>query len=255
MLVVASSRAQKLAALQMDFVTTVSHELRTPLTVISSAADNITQGVVEGTEQVTRYGAVIATQARQLSGLVEQILLFAAHGRRAHQYDLRPISVEQVVDTALTNTSHLIETAQVTVERHVPEGLPHVMGDLAAVAQCLQNLIANALKYGGDRRWFRLSAARVQGPSGEEIQIAVTDRGLGIASDELSRIFDPFYRSPRTARAQIHGTGLGLAVARELAHGMGGRITVRSEIARGSTFVLHLPEASTSGTDPNDEPT
>jgi two-component system, OmpR family, sensor histidine kinase SenX3 len=71
MLIVSSNRAQRLAKLQMDFVTAVSHELRTPLTVISSAADNITHGVVEGKEQLRQYGSVIGNQARQLSGLVE----------------------------------------------------------------------------------------------------------------------------------------------------------------------------------------
>ena len=83
MLVVASSRAQRLARLQLDFVTAVSHELRTPLTVISSAADNIAQGVVHGQEQLMQYGSVIGNHVRQLSALVEQMLLFAAtnHGQ------------------------------------------------------------------------------------------------------------------------------------------------------------------------------
>jgi signal transduction histidine kinase len=243
-LVVASSRAQKLAALQMDFVTTVSHELRTPLTVISSAADNITHGVVQGSEQVKRYGGVIGNQARQLSALVEQILLFATHGRNPQQFDLRPLSVPEILDTTLASMAHLIEAARFKVERSVPDGLPNVQGDLVAVSQCLQNFIANALKYGGDQRWFELSARAATGTSGPEVQIAVSDGGIGIAPGEVTRIFEPFYRSLRATRAQIHGTGLGLSVAKELAAAMGGRISVQSDIGRGSTFVLHLREAA-----------
>jgi len=79
--VVASHRAQKLAQLQMDFVASVSHELRTPLTVICSAAENIVDGVVGGKQQLTQYGSVIRHQGRQLTALVDQVLLFASTGR------------------------------------------------------------------------------------------------------------------------------------------------------------------------------
>ena len=91
MLIVTSYRAQRLAKLQMNFVTTISHELRTPLTVISSAADNIAHGVVDGKQQLAQYGSVIGSHARQLSGLVEQILSFAAARDGQQRYDLRPL--------------------------------------------------------------------------------------------------------------------------------------------------------------------
>ena len=90
MLIVTSHRAQRLAQLQMDFVTAVSHELRTPLTVIISGADNICNGVVETGQQMVQYGSVIGNQARQLFGLVERILLFAATRQGGLRYNLRP---------------------------------------------------------------------------------------------------------------------------------------------------------------------
>ncbi len=148
MLIVTSHRAQRLAQLQMDFVTAVSHELRTPLTVIISGADNICNGVVETGQQMAQYGSVIGNQARQLFGLVERILLFAATRQGGLRYNLRPLEVHEVIDAALASTAGLIEAGHFTVECEIEEELPQVVGDASALSQCLQNLITNALKYG-----------------------------------------------------------------------------------------------------------
>src|SRR5262249_26947311 len=188
-----SVRAQRLAALQMDFVTTVSHELRTPLTIISSAADNIAQGVVQDRAQVTQYGSVIRNQIRQLSALVEQILLFARNNPSPHHFTVQPLTAGDIIDATLASTEGLIHAAHFTVERNVEPGLPPVMGDKVALTQCLQNLVTNALKYGRDRQWLGIRASLVEHAPGErEIQIAVSDRGIGIATADLRHIFEPF---------------------------------------------------------------
>jgi signal transduction histidine kinase len=247
MLIITSYRAQRLAKLQMNFVTTISHELRTPLTVISSAADNIAHGVVEGKQQLTQYGSVIGNQARQLSGLVEQILLFAATREGRQRYNSRLLNVSEIIGAALANTAGLIRTAQFTVEQNIEPDLPPVMGDLSALSQCLQNLITNALKYGGNKHWIGVRASlKETGAMGREIQIDVSDRGMGIASSDLPHIFEPFYRTSSVAAAQIHGTGLGLPLAKSIAEAMRGGLTVRSVPGQGSTFTLHLPCAEAS---------
>jgi signal transduction histidine kinase len=242
MLIITSIRAQRLATLQMDFVTAVSHDLRTPLSVISSAADNIVQGVVTGEDQLKQYGSVISSQVGQLSARVEQILLFAATNNAAQRYCVQPLDVSEIVDVTLASTEGLIRAAQFTVDRQVEQGLPKVSGDLLALSQCLQNLIANALKYGREGAWIGIRARLVEsGPGSREVQISVSDRGVGIDSGELPHIFEPFYRSRAVADAQIRGTGLGLTLAGRIAEAMRGRLTVTSELGRGSTFTLHLP--------------
>jgi signal transduction histidine kinase len=247
-LMIASYREQRLAKLQFNFVTNISHELRTPLTVISSAADNISHGMVEGKQQLAQYGAVIGNHARQLSGLVEQVLLFAAARDGRHRYDVRVLNVSQIIEAALAHTAGLIRSAQFTVEQTIEPGLPAVLGDLSALSQCLQNLITNALKYGGDRRWMGLRASLEEnGPLGKAVQISVSDRGMGIAPADLPHIFEPFYRSSAAAAAQIRGTGLGLPLAKSIAEAIHGDLTVRSVPAKGSTFTLHLPVAEPSG--------
>ena len=97
---------------------------------------------------MAQYGSVIGNQARQLFGLVERILLFAATRQGGLRYNLRPLQVQEVVDAALASTAGLIEAGRFTVECDIEEDLPQVIGDAAALSQCLQNLITNALKYG-----------------------------------------------------------------------------------------------------------
>lgn len=233
--------AMQLARLQMDFVASISHELRTPLSVIRSAAENITDGVIEAPEQCKKYGAMIRSQTRQITELVTQILLFASTREGKNHYVLRPIEIGQVMKSVLENTSELIQEEGIVLECHVDGELPNVIADASALSQCLQNLVINAIKYSGDNKWIAIYASMPRGD--EEIRISVKDRGIGIASSELKRIFEPFYRSPSVCAAQIHGTGLGLPLAKRIAEAMGGSVSVSSELGRGSIFTIHLPVA------------
>ena len=241
MLVITSIRAQRFARLQMDFVTAVSHELRTPLTVIGSAADNIANGVVEGTAQLQEYGAVIGEQTSRLSGLVERVLLFAATRDGQQRHIMQSLLPSEIIDAALASTEGLVRAGQFTIERDAASDLPPIIGERMAVSQCIENLITNALKYSREGRWIGIRARVVEDGKGEkQVQISVSDRGIGIAPEDLPHIFEPFFRSPSARRSQVHGTGLGLALAKQVAESMGGTLAVTSEPGRGSTFTLSL---------------
>jgi two-component system, OmpR family, sensor histidine kinase SenX3 len=240
LIIATSRRARRLAQAQVDFVAGVSHELRTPLTGIVSAAQNMADGLVDR-ERTARYGAAILGQAQQLKDLVEQILLFSATQRRAHRYHLQPADVADVVDASLKTTSSLIRSSGFTVQRKIQPRLPQVVVDVPALSQCLQNLIANAIKYSGSSRWIGIEAAVIDANGGQEITLTVEDHGLGISSDELPHIFEPFYRSPQVTSAQIHGSGLGLPLTKSMVEAMGGRLTVQSAPQKGSSFTIHLP--------------
>ncbi len=235
------SRMQ-LAELQMEFVASVSHELRTPLAVIRSAADNLADGVIRDPEAMRKYGAILQHQSRSMGDLVDQILLFASTEDRSNRYVLKPVAVAKILDAVVADTEGLVQGAGMTLDLEVDSGLPHVLGDLGGISQCMQNLIGNAVKYGGDDRRITVRARRFNQNRGEpeELRISVGDRGIGIDSSEISHIFEPFYRSPRVQAAQIHGTGLGLSLAKRIAESMGGRLTVASQLSVGSTFTLHL---------------
>ncbi|MGC2696831.1 MAG: histidine kinase dimerization/phospho-acceptor domain-containing protein, partial [Candidatus Angelobacter sp.] len=162
LILMASQRARRLARLQMDFVAGVSHELRTPLAVISSAAENIADGVVEDKEQLMRYGNSLVKQSRQLTHLVEQVLLFASTQQAKQRYETGAVNLTDVIDAALEGTAATITAAGATVERVVEPGLSAVSADAGRLVQCLQNLITNAVKYGGENRWLRVHAAAVK---------------------------------------------------------------------------------------------
>ena len=234
--------AIQLSKLQMEFVASVSHELRTPLAVLNSAADNIADGLVEGKAALRKYGEILQHQSRSMGRLVDEILLFASTEDGTSNYVLEPLLVPRIVASVVSETEGLVKGAGFVLEQNVEPDLPLVMGDASGISKCLQNLISNAVKYGGDHRRIALRAYATpkEHRSGHEVRIAIVDWGIGIDSSELALIFDPFYRSPRVNDAQIHGTGLGLSLAKRIAEAMGGRLSVLSELSAGSTFTLHL---------------
>ena len=244
LILLTSRRAQKLAKLQLDFVASVSHELLTPLAAIYCTGQNVTDGLAQTKADLITHGSIITSQARQLTDLVKQILLFASTQNGTNRYTLRPLQVSGILQSVRDNVEVLVEGNGFNVEQQVQADLPYVMGDLSALSQCLQNLISNALKYSGGNRWIGISASVHEAKNHhKEIRISVQDHGSGIGSSELPHIFEPFYRSPNVVDAQIHGTGLGLAVAKRIAEAMGGRLSVTSKVGAGSTFTLHLPAA------------
>jgi len=243
LIVIASRRAHILAKLQLNFVASVSHELLTPLAAIYCTGQNALDGLILAKQDLIEHGSIITGQARQLIDLVRQILMFAStdSGTNTNPYSVRPLSVTEILQSVRKDVAVLVESSGFDVEEHVEAGLPFVMGDKRALSHCLQNLIANAVKYCGRIRWIGISAsAHYIGSNSEEIRICVQDRGVGISESDLAHIFEPFYRSAKSVDAQIHGTGLGLAVAKRIAEAMGGRLSVTSEVDVGSVFTLHL---------------
>jgi signal transduction histidine kinase len=248
LIVVATRRAQKLAQLRLDFVANISHELLTPIAAIHSVAQNQMDGLCDTKADSILNGSNITGQTRRLADMVKQILLFASTQNGSIRYTLHPLDITDIIGNVLKNVAALVESNGFQVYRQVPEGLPKVMGDLPALSQCIQNLIVNAIKYSGKNRWIRISASVHHTESNQkEARISVQDYGRGIDSSDLGHIFEPFYRSPKVVNAQIHGTGLGLAVAKRIAQAMGGQLSVVSELDTGSTFTLHLP--AVPGTD------
>jgi signal transduction histidine kinase len=242
MIIATSQRARRLGELQMNFVANVSHELRTPLTGIVSAAQNIADGLIDDKEKLTRYGKAIIGEAQQLGDLIEQILLFSATQKDRYRYHFQPVDIAELVDSTLQANAALIQSARITVEREVQPDLPTVSADPKALSQCLQNLIGNAIKYGGDNHWLGIRAFSVNDSNGKmEIRVSISDRGIGISKADQVHIFEPFYRSSEVTAAQIHGNGLGLPLAKTITEDMGGRLTVQSNPGKGSTFTLHLP--------------
>jgi signal transduction histidine kinase len=237
----------------MEFVAAVSHELRTPVSVIGAAAGNLADGVVGDPARVRKYGETIQGEARRLAETVERVLQLAgiAAGRAAAtQVAVAPADlVHDSVGACRTE----IERAGVHVEIDVAPDLPMVLGDVTALRSALQNLISNAVKYGGDARWVRVSAGAgnpstfakatvdMKARPPRQVVFTVEDHGLGIDADDRKHIFEPFYRGREAVSKQIQGSGLGLNLVARIAEAHGGKVTVTSDPGKGSVFSIALP--------------
>jgi signal transduction histidine kinase len=241
LIIVSARRAQRLARLQIDFVAGISHELRTPLAVICSAGDNLAEGVTEDSSDSTRkYGTLIRDEGRKLSNMIEQTLQFAGIQRGSRRYHLRPESINRIVAIALKHTKPMIEESGFSVEKSLAPNLPFVQVDAAALSRVIQNLIQNAVKYSEENRRLLIRTFKAYAKHGAEVLLAVEDQGMGIGSEDLPHIFEPFYRGSPNGSRLIHGTGLGLFIVRETLASMGGSIDVTSTPGKGSTFTIHL---------------
>ncbi len=237
-------RAQRLAELQMNFVAGVSHELRTPLTVIHTAAYNLRGKVASNPAQVERYGALIQQESGRLKELVEQVLRFA--GAEAGYVIGKPerLSLENVIEETLDSAKPLIDSTRCTVEKNIEPGLPSVLGDRVALKHALGNLLSNAAKYGTKGgNWIGVFASGTDGRERPAVEVRIADRGPGIPAEERDQIFEPFFRGQRAIQDQVHGTGLGLNLARKIVEAHGGTIRVTSEPAKGTEFTVRLPAA------------
>ena len=241
LVVVSARRASRLAAMQMEFIAGVSHELRTPLSVICSVGENLADGIVSSAEGAKRYGQLIFTQGRRLGEMVEQTLQFASLESGKRQFKLARVDPEMAVQRAVDQARPMIEQAGFALERGSALGLPQVRADENALQQILANLISNAVKYGDPGRWIRVEADASESDGDPEVRIRICDRGRGIPKEEEGRVFDAFYRGVAAGEGNIQGSGLGLKLARDLAQGMGGKLSMQSEPGRGSVFTLHLP--------------
>jgi signal transduction histidine kinase len=237
LIIISSRRAERLARQQMEFVAGVSHELRTPLAVIRAAGENLSDGVIAEGEQVRRYGALIASEGRRLTEMVEQALEFSGIQSGRKTYQMSPARIDEIIAEAMAASQAMIKEGGFEIEKDIQSGLPMIAADRAALSRAIQNLLSNAVKYSGENRWIRIRASSDE----RQVSIAIEDRGMGIEAADLPHIFEPFHRGRAPLAAQIHGNGLGLSLVRHIITAHGGEVGVESKAGSGSSFTLRLP--------------
>lgn len=229
------------------FVAQATHELRTPLTNIRLYVE---QAIDEGDDPAVRAEAinVIGSESRRLERIISDML--SVSEIEAGSLTIRPSSVRTDALFDELKKDYAAQASEKSIELvfDLPPKFPVITADRDRLGQALHNLIGNAIKYtppGGK------VTVQVETPQGGGMDIAVIDTGIGIDPDECERIFERFYRADDRRIAHVTGSGLGLALAREIARLHGGEISVSSQINEGSTFTLHLPGvASTDSTGP-----
>ena len=228
------TRADKL---KDEFLANTSHELRTPLNGIIGLAESLIDGVAgQLPENANKNLAMVVASGKRLSHLVNDILDFSKMKNQNLKLHTSGLELHSLTDVVLTVSTPLIGDKPIVLKNNVVNTLPLVNADENRVEQILYNLIGNAIKF---TEQGEVSVDAVQ--SGNAIEISVTDTGIGIASNKLSIIFNSFEQLQGSSSRQQSGTGLGLAVTKQLVELHGGTITVTSTENEGSCFTFTLP--------------
>src|SRR3954447_24302580 len=231
---------QKLVEEMRDqFVDTATHELRTPLANIKAYAETLALADVIDIEQQKQFLNTINSEASRLARFVDDLLSVSSMELGSLSLNKQVTDLRRMLNEVLSKVRPQVEEKRLALEVTLPEKMPEPDLDKDKIATVLVNLLGNAVKYTppNGRVTFRVNV------TDQHIEISVEDTGVGIATDELDKVFDKFFRSDDPRVQEQTGTGLGLALAQEVVRLHGGRITVESEINKGSTFTVLLPRS------------
>lgn len=252
------SHLKALDRIKSRFITNVSHELRTPITTIKL----YTALMWRQPEKWQEYLEVLEQEANHQVQLIEGILQVSRIDTGRLELKPQPTSLNELVKVAVANHQSLAQERGLTLEHRLIEplsstdtlannistGPPMALVDPQQIAQVLNNLIANAIRYTPEGGKVMVSVVREEVDGRPWATVAVADTGIGIPEEELSRIFERFFRGERPRKMQVSGTGLGLTIVKEIVELHGGWVTVESRADEGSTFTVWLPLALNSDT-------
>jgi signal transduction histidine kinase len=240
------SRELKVSQMKTDFVSNVSHELRTPLSSVRVFGEFLRLGRVKEEEKIREYGEYIETESRRLTQLINNILDFSKieSGRKTYNFERADVG-EVICETLKTLEVQLKQNGFTIIFEAPRTPLAPAVIDADSIAQAFMNLLDNAVKYSGSAREIVVRLEQEE----SSIRLTVTDHGIGIPREEQAKIFDKFYRVSTGLVHDVKGSGLGLALVKHIVEAHRGRVTVKSEPGRGSSFTIHLPAVKTTGTD------
>jgi len=229
------SEQARMEASRRDFVANVSHELKTPVAAMGVLAEALLE-TGDDPETVHRFGEKILTESQRLASMVGELIELSRLQGAEPLPELESVDVDTVVSEAISRHKVAADNAEITVTTDAPSGF-RVLGDQPLLVMALANLISNAIAYSPDGSKVSISRRR----RGDNIEIAVTDRGIGIARADQERVFERFFRVDKARSRATGGTGLGLAIVKHVAANHNGSIRLWSQPGTGSTFTLSIP--------------
>ncbi|MCT9821063.1 ATP-binding protein [Microbacterium sp. W1N] len=229
------TEAERVEEMRRDFVANTSHELKTPVGAVSLLAEAVASAA-DDPDQVRHFATRLGAEATRLGQLTSRIMHLSRLQAADDLTDLRDVSIDEVVASAIESQALTAESAGIQIVRGGVRGA-YVRGDVQVLTEALSNLVANAVAY---------SPAGAQVGVGvkvadDVVDIAVTDRGIGIPESEQNRVFERFYRADQARSRRTGGTGLGLSIVKYAVQRHGGEVVLWSRPGRGSTFTVRLP--------------
>jgi two-component system phosphate regulon sensor histidine kinase PhoR len=229
---------EKVERIRKDFVINVSHELRTPLASIQGYTETLLDGAVEQPALAQKFLNIIRQNTERLTRLTADLLVLSRVELGQQTFKFASYSAARLLQDNADSMLPLARSKNITLAIDVPDKGAEVVCDTEAVHQILTNLTENALKYTPEGGSVTLGARPIPG---EKVEFFVKDTGTGIPADDLSRLFERFYRVDKARSKALGGTGLGLAIVKHLTMAQGGDVRVESQVNKGSTFYFSLP--------------
>jgi two-component system phosphate regulon sensor histidine kinase PhoR len=225
--------------MRVDFVANASHELRTPLSTVLGYAETLAEEDDLPPDTRTNFGRTIRDEARRMLRIIEDLMSLSRIEADRFVAPSETVDVSEVVQTAIANSGHVRGVGQCEFDVKLPGDLPRVRGDRAQLVQVFDNLISNAVRYGGDRPNSRIDIAGAR--NGRWVTVSVTDHGPGIARAHLPRVTERFYRVDEARSRESGGTGLGLAIVKHIVERHKGTLEVKSTVGVGTSVTIRLP--------------
>lgn len=233
------SRQKELEQSRRDLVAAVSHDLRTPLTSIRAMIEALADGVVTDSATVQRYYVTIRSQIENLSALINDLFELSQLETEQLQLRLEPVSVNDLISDVIESMQAEARIKEINLQGSFCEELPMIEAELTKVQRVLYNLVQNAIQHTPANGSISLDTQVVSAG----VQVNVTDTGEGIPPEDLSHIFDQFFRGEKSRSRETGGSGLGLAIAKRIVEAHHGRIWVESQVGQGTRFSFVLPAA------------
>ena len=229
------SEQARMEASRRDFVANVSHELKTPVAAMGVLAEAMLESA-DDPDTSQRFGRKLLTESQRLAGMIGELIELSRLQGAERLPDLVRVDVDTVVQEAISRYKVAADTADITVNTDDPTDFA-VLGDQPLLVTAVANLISNAIAYSPDGSSVSISRRRYR----DSVEIAVTDRGIGISKADQERVFERFFRVDKARSRTTGGTGLGLAIVKHVAANHNGTIRLWSRPGTGSTFTLSIP--------------
>lgn len=225
---------ERVEQMRRDFVSNTSHELKTPVGAITLLAEAI-DSAADDPDQVRRFAARLSAEASRLGQLTSRIMNLSRLQSADDLTELRDVSVDEVVAAAIESQSIAADAAGIAIVRGGARGA-YVRGDVQVLTEAIGNLVANAVAYSPPGAQVGVGVKA----DDRVVEIAVTDRGIGIPEGDQERVFERFYRADQARSRRTGGTGLGLSIVKHAVQRHGGEVELWSRPGRGSTFTVRL---------------
>ena len=239
-------RQKQVSEMKTDFINNMTHEFKTPIATISLAADSIMSPVIAGNpDKVKRFADIIRQENKRMNNQVEKVLQMAVIDKREFKLKMTDINLHDVINQAVQNSNLQVEKKQGTVSSHLQATQPYIKGDLTHISNIINNLLENANKYSPEKPEISIHTRNVK----QGVEVIIKDKGIGMSKEAVKHIFEKFFRVHTGNLHDVKGFGLGLSYVKAMIDAHKGGIDVKSELGKGSSFILTFPYNSKTNTD------